>query len=100
MMKGLLGFSDDVWSLVVQLAGMVVSFFLGLMKSKRFPMKLAFGIGILVNIVGQMYIAGEGPGAVVGFVALPLACYLAAVVGRIMRRMGDGLRSMASSGEA
>jgi hypothetical protein len=87
-----LGISDGVLSLVVQLMGFAIAFVVGLVwPREKSPMPAAIVLGLSVNGVAQILIAGGGPGAFVGFVALPLLCMLAAAVGK-------GLRALTSSG--
>jgi hypothetical protein len=88
MMGGRLGYSDDAWSLIIQIAGLVIAFFLGAMTGpRRSPLAVAVVLGIVVNVVAQMFIAGGGPGAFVGFFLLPLYCVLAALLGKGVRRL-------------
>jgi hypothetical protein len=87
-----LGISDDVLSLVVQLLGFAIAFVVGLVWPRnKSPMAAAVVLGLLVNVVVQILNAGGGPGALAGFVALPLLCMLAAALGK-------GLRALTSSG--
>lgn len=89
---GRLGISDDVLSLLVQLLGFLIAFVVGLVWPRnRSPMPTAVVLGLIVNVVAMILIAGGGPGAFVGFVALPLVCMLAAALGK-------GLRVFASRG--
>ena len=88
-----LGVSTDVLSLAIQLSGIALSFMLGLARRRRrSPVGAAVAIGVIVNIVAQVLIAGGGPGAFVGFVFLPLACLLAAALGKGLRKLACGYR--------
>jgi hypothetical protein len=91
VMGGRFGISDDVWSLIVQLLGFVIAFVVGLACAPRkSPMVAAVVLGLIVNVVAQILIAGGGPGAFVGFVALPLICMLAAALGKGIRAITTG----------
>ena len=86
------GISDDVLSLVVQLLGFAQAFVLGLMSPRgKSPMAAAVALGVIVNVVAPILIAGEGPGAFVGFFVLPLFCMVATTLGK-------GVRALTSSG--
>lgn len=86
MMKGLLGYPDDIWSFIVQLVGFAIAFLVGLLRrSLRSPFRAAIVLGILVNILAQILIAGGGPGAFVGFFLFPVLCYLAILIGKMVR---------------
>jgi hypothetical protein len=88
---GRFGISDDTLSLIIQLLGFALAFVVGLASpGNKSPMAVAILLGLVVNVVAQIVIAGGGPGALVGFVALPLLCMLAAVLGK-------GLRSLTPS---
>lgn len=91
MMGGRLGYSDDAWSLIVQLAGLGVAFVVGLASLRRSPVLAAVVLGLIVNVVAQIVIAGGGPGAFVGFFILPLACCVAASLGKGIRWVAEGL---------
>jgi hypothetical protein len=87
------GILDDVWSLIVQLLGFLVAFVLGVVwRPGKSPMLAAAALGLMVNIVAQILIAGGGPGAFVGFVAFPLLCMLAAAIGKGLRAITTGGR--------
>jgi hypothetical protein len=79
------GISDDMLSLVVQVLGLMFAFVLGLTWRGKSLMAAAIALGVIVNVVAQMVIAGGGPGAFVGFVVLPVLCMLAAAFGRGVR---------------
>jgi hypothetical protein len=86
VMRNRFGMSDDRWSLVVQVLGFIAAFLLGLAWTPgRSPTLAAVALGVAVNVVAQIVIAGGGPGAFVGFVALPLFCVVAATVGKAVR---------------
>lgn len=86
MMRGLLGYSDDVWSFIVQVGGLAIAFLLGLLRrSLRLPFRAAAVLGVLVNILAQIFIGGGGPGAFGGFFVLPIAYYLAMLIGKTIR---------------
>jgi len=60
-------------SLVVQIAGLTAVAPLTLLcRRKRWAWVVGPALGIVVNIVGQIVLAGGGPGACVGFFAFPL----------------------------
>lgn len=78
----LLGVSGDIWSLVIQLAAMAVSFFIGLRSHDRPLLRVTVPIGIAANLLGQVVFAGGGPGACAGMVLIPIYCLVAAYIGR------------------
>lgn len=81
-----LGISDDTLSLMVQLLGFALAFVVGLVSPQgKSPMAVAVVLGLIINVVAQIFIAGGGPGAAVGFVAFPLYCILAAALGKGLR---------------
>jgi hypothetical protein len=60
-------------SLMVQLWGLIaVVWFTFLWRQKKWALVVGPVLGLLVNIVAQIAIAGGGPGACVGFAAFPL----------------------------
>ena len=82
------GIPDDVLSLIVQLIGFAFAFVLGLMWPRaKSPMAAAIVLGLIVNVVAQVLMAGGGPGAFVGFLVLPLFCMLAAALGKGVRAL-------------
>jgi hypothetical protein len=86
VMGGKLGLPDDTWSLAVQVAGLVTAFFMGLVGGRRrWSVSAAVVLGLGVNVVAQIIIAGGGPGAFVGFVFLPVLFVVAARLGRGVR---------------
>lgn len=77
-----LGVSGEIWSLVIQLAAVVVSFTIGLRGYDRPLLHAALPIGIVANVLGQIVFAGGGPGACVGMVIIPIYCLIGAYIGR------------------
>lgn len=68
------------------LLGLTIAFVAGLASPPRkSPIAVAVGIGLVTNVIAQVFIAGGGPGAFVGFVALPLLCIVAASLGNVVR---------------
>lgn len=60
-------------SLMVQVWGVIaVVAFTFMWRRKKWALAVGPVLGFLVNIVGQILIAGGGQGACVGFVGLPL----------------------------
>ena len=60
-------------SLIIQLFALVLVVVISCILTRRWvAMTCAVFIMLLTNIVAQIIVAGEGPGACVGFVALPL----------------------------
>jgi len=85
-MHGLFGLSDDWWSLMVQMCGLMIVLVIGLRSPpKRSPMVAAIVLGIVVNVVAQILISGGGPAAFLGFLMYPLLFYVAAVIGKGVR---------------
>jgi hypothetical protein len=86
VMRNRLGFSDDEWSAVLQALGALLAFLIGLAwTGRRRPIPEAVGLGVVVNVVAQIVIAGGGPGAFVGLVVLPLIYIIAAAIGMGVR---------------
>jgi len=77
-----LGVSGDIWSLVIQLAAVAVSFIIGLRGYDRPLLHVTLPIGIAANVLGQIVFAGGGPGACAGMVIIPIFCLIAAYIGR------------------
>jgi hypothetical protein len=93
VMESRFGISDDLWSLVIQLIGLLIAFVIGLAwVPGKSPMLAAIAVGVIVNVVAQILISGGGPGAFVGFVALPLFYMLAAALGKGVRAIATGGR--------
>jgi hypothetical protein len=87
IMGGRLGLSDEGWSLAVQVCGLLLAFIFGLLFSRRSArLPAAIALGILINIVAQIFLAGGGPGAFVGFLFLPFVFALMAAFGTLVRR--------------
>jgi hypothetical protein len=87
MVGGALGWSDDFWSLVVQTAGFAISVLIGLLAPRELRLLVpAVAMGLAIDVIGMIVIAGGGPGACVGLVAFPLYCWLAMGIGRLFRR--------------
>ncbi len=92
-MGNALGRSDDEWSVIVQISGLAIAFIVGFLGRPGRPlMPTALALGILVNIVAQMFLGGGGGSAFAGFIIYPLFYYLAAVVGRAVRWLGSFIR--------
>lgn len=95
VLHGLLGLSDQSWALVVQLFGLFASFVFGATRRGFSNWLVPLGIGLVINLAGQVILAGGGEGAFAGFVVLPafsaLAWTLGVLVGRgvnLARRVG------------
>jgi hypothetical protein len=89
MMHNRLGFSDNEWSAIVQGLGALLAFLIGLLwTGRRRAIPEAVVLGLVVNVVAQVVIAGGGPGAFVGFVGLPLVYLLAVALGAGVRGLG------------
>lgn len=85
-MGATLGLTDDMWSLVGQVIGCIVAFLFGVLCDPNRSLGLmAVIIGWVTNVVAQVLIAGGGPGAFAGFFILPLFCWFAASLGRLLR---------------
>ena len=68
-----------------------------LRRSLRSPFRATVVLGILVNILAQIFISGGGPGTFAGFFVLPVAYYLAMLIGKIVRWLAAiGYRTVAS----
>jgi hypothetical protein len=89
VMRNRLGFSDDEWSAIVQAMGALLAFLIGLFwTGRRRPIPEAVVLGLVVNVVAQILIAGGGPGAFVGFFGLPVVYVVATVLGAGVRGLG------------
>ncbi len=77
-----LGVSGEVLSLAIQILALAASFILGTSRCRRALLLSALAIGVVANIVGQVILAGGGPGACAGMVMLPLFCAFASLVGK------------------
>ena len=73
--------SAETCSLLLQLCGLLVTAIIAAKtRSIQISIPLSIVIMVGVNIVGQVIIAGEGPGACVGFILLPiLGCVVALI---------------------
>ena len=88
IMRNLFGLSDDDWAGAVILAGLILSFIIGLLILRpqvRTPLVVI--LAIFVNIVAQIFIAGGGPSAFVGFFILPLVFVLVSKFGSMVRKL-------------
>lgn len=89
--------SDSILSLFIQVFTMVFV----LVTAHRFG-KGAFAFGafamLLANIVGQIVVAGGGPGACVGMVALPAYGMLMAWVSLSVSEWWKGIRRKSKAG--
>ena len=71
----------ELCSLLLQSWGLLVTVIIATKtKSIRISIPLSIVIMVIVNFVGQVIIAGEGPGACVGFFLLPILGCLVALV--------------------
>lgn len=86
MMRGLLGWSDQSWSLAVQMLGLATAFLIGGLGRSRRGILAALAVGLAANVIGQLFIAGGGPGFCVGLVLLPVFCAMSYGVGRVAAR--------------
>lgn len=87
VMRGLLGQSDSMWSLIIQIIGILLSLVIGFyLQSRSAVMPIAL-LGWSVDVVAQMIIAGEGPGAFVGLFAFPIMYWIAIMFGRSAREL-------------
>jgi hypothetical protein len=88
IMANAMGCSDGEWSLIVQLAGLVTAFLIGLLsRPGRSLMIPAVVLGVLVNIAAQVILGDGGGPAFVGFVLYPLLYYFSAVAGYALRAL-------------
>lgn len=85
VMGGRFGLSDGLWSLTIQIAGLAVAFLIGLAFDRSIVV-IGVAIGVFVNIVGQMLIAGEGPALLPGFVLFPIIYIGVGKLGGLIRR--------------
>ncbi len=88
IMRNLFGLSDDDWAGAVILAGLILSFIIGLLivgAIVRTPLVLI--LGIVINIVAQIVITGGGASALVGFFITPLVFVLVAKFGSMLRKL-------------
>ena len=84
-MNHILAYPWPMASLVVQIVSIGGAFGLGWAKARGGLIGWSVLIGWFANVVGQLFLAGGGPGFFVGFVGLPIWCILAAYVGRGFR---------------
>lgn len=86
MMRNLLGLSDGIWSVIVQLTGLCIAFLVGITSRNRgIRSGPLIGLGIVVNIVAMIVIGRGGGGALVGFLFFPLIYCIAAAIGKVIR---------------
>jgi hypothetical protein len=73
--------TSETCSLLLQLWGLLVTAIIAAKtRSKSISIPLSVVIMVVVNIVGQMIIAGEGPAACLGFIVLPIyGCVVALI---------------------
>jgi len=88
--------TPEIWSLALQLWGLLVTAIIGL-KTGKIKASIISGVILMavVNFVAQTIIAGEGPGACVGFIVLPcyggvVACLAAAISKKLWGAKGFG----------
>jgi len=86
MMGGLFGWSDQTWSLAVQVCGLNIAFLIGMKSQRNVGLFGTIAVGLAANVIGQFYIAGGGPGFVLGIVILPIYCMAGYFLGRGVRR--------------
>ena len=72
-------------SLVIQIVSICGAFGLGLSRYRGELTGWSVLLGLFADIIGQVFLAGEGPGAFVGLVILPVYCILASHLGRGLR---------------
>jgi hypothetical protein len=86
MMRGWLGYSDDQWSFIVQLAGLIVAVCIGFFgRPGRFPLVALVMLGIVIDFGAQFVILGGGPGACVGLVGYPIWACIGGLFGKGLR---------------
>jgi len=80
--------SAETCSLLLQLCGLLVTAIIAAKtRSIQISIPLSIVIMVGVNIVGQVIIAGEGPGACVGFILLPiLGCVVALITVSVSKK--------------
>lgn len=87
-MKGLWGHSDNSWAGMVQLVGFLIALLIGVFsRSKTRLVGLAILGGLIVDLLAQFVIAGDGPAAFVGLFVLPIFFCMLAHLGHFLRRM-------------
>jgi hypothetical protein len=64
--------SNEIMSLLIQVSALLLTVVFTI-RSKTLTKAIYFGICAMLsaNVLGQMAVAGEGPGAFLGFVILP-----------------------------
>jgi hypothetical protein len=97
VMRNALRLSDDAWAAMVQLLGLLVALIMGYRSRKSSLVAIGIAIGLPVDFIAQMVIAGGGPGAFAGLLALPLMYGLTAGVGRLLDRFINRESSAAPS---
>lgn len=80
--------TTETCSLLLQLWGLIVTAIIAVKtRSTRISIPFSIAIMVAVNFVGQVIIAGEGPGACVGFILLPiLGCAVAWITVSVSRK--------------
>jgi hypothetical protein len=81
--------SREYASLAIQILGMLSAFLIGLARYDKSRTLVALGCiacGLVANVVGQILVAGGGPGAFCGFVVLPAYALVAGLLGRALGR--------------
>lgn len=73
-----LGIPGTTWSLIFQIVAISMSLFLGAVGRRRGLWAAAVSLGLGANVIGQLILAGGGPGACAGFVLLPVYCLVTA----------------------
>lgn len=87
-MNGACGWDDSTWSLVFQIAGLVISVVMGLMiLNVRVLNGVSVLLGLFVAFFAQSYIAGEGPGFCGALFVLPILYFLGAKFGHWLREL-------------
>jgi hypothetical protein len=87
---GVLFVTNETASLVVQLVAICAAGAAGAACRPSTYVPLAIAGGIAANALGQIVLAGGGPGACVGFVLLPSYCVGSAATGAILARLVRG----------
>jgi hypothetical protein len=75
------GISGDTWSVVIQIAALVLAFAYGVVGDPRSLTAVAVALGLVADVLGQFVFAGGGPGAFAGLMIIPIVCVIAAHLG-------------------
>lgn len=82
--------NSELASIVIQLFGVLCTAAVGGMFGRKYVPLVGTVMGLIINVVGQILVAGGGPGACVGFVFLPLVCIVAGYLGYAIRYLIAG----------